>query len=90
MPSRRSVSFTRRSERCSPQLRSPRLPPRVAGLDRSRHGARPRAWWRRAGGRSLEAEPESREWAFAAYVASLDAEEASAAELAALSPSIAV
>jgi hypothetical protein len=37
----------------------------------------------------LEAEPESRAFAFASYVASLDAEEAAAAELAALSSSIA-
>jgi len=32
----------------------------------------------------LEAESESRQWAFALYVAALDAEEAAAAELAAL------
>jgi hypothetical protein len=32
----------------------------------------------------LEAEPGGRSWAFAAYVAALDAEEAAAAELAAL------
>lgn len=38
----------------------------------------------------LEAEPESRECAFAAYVAALDAEECAAAEITALSPSIAV
>jgi hypothetical protein len=35
----------------------------------------------------LEADAESRSWAFAAYVAALDAEEAAAAELAALTPS---
>lgn len=34
--------------------------------------------------RFLEAEPEGRQWAFAVYVASLDAEEAAAAEMAAL------
>ena len=34
----------------------------------------------------LEAEPESRAWAFASYVAALDAEEAAAAEMAALCP----
>ncbi len=32
----------------------------------------------------LEAEPEGRQWAFASYVAALDAEEAAAAEVAAL------
>jgi hypothetical protein len=32
----------------------------------------------------LEAEPESRAWSFASYVAALDAEEAAAAELAGL------
>jgi hypothetical protein len=32
----------------------------------------------------LEAESESRRWAFASYVAALDAEEAAAAEMAAL------
>ena len=32
----------------------------------------------------LEAEPEARAWAFASYVAALDAEEAAAAELAGL------
>jgi hypothetical protein len=37
----------------------------------------------------LEAEPESRAWAFACYVAALDAEEAAAADLAALSSRIA-
>jgi hypothetical protein len=37
----------------------------------------------------LEAEPESRAFAFASYVAALDAEEAAAAELAALSSSVA-
>lgn len=37
----------------------------------------------------LQAEPESRPWAFASYVAALDAEEAAAADLAALSSSIA-
>jgi hypothetical protein len=37
----------------------------------------------------LDAEPESRAWAFASYVAALDAEEAAAAELAALSSSVA-
>jgi hypothetical protein len=37
----------------------------------------------------LEAEPESRPWAFASYVAALDAEEAAAADMAALSSSIA-
>jgi hypothetical protein len=37
----------------------------------------------------LDAEPESRAFAFASYVAALDAEEAAAAELAALSSSIA-
>jgi hypothetical protein len=37
----------------------------------------------------LEAEPESRAWAFASYVAALDAEEAAAADMAALSSSIA-
>ena len=37
----------------------------------------------------LEAESESREWTFASYVAALDAEEAAAAELAALASSIA-
>jgi hypothetical protein len=37
----------------------------------------------------LEAEPESRAWAFASYVAALDAEEAAAAEVAARPSSIA-
>jgi hypothetical protein len=37
----------------------------------------------------VEAEAESRAWAFASYVAALDAEEAAAAELAALSSSLA-
>ena len=37
----------------------------------------------------LEAEPESRAWAFACYVAALDAEEAAAADMAALSSRIA-
>ena len=37
----------------------------------------------------LDAESESRAWAFASYVAALDAEEAAAAELASLSSSIA-
>jgi hypothetical protein len=37
----------------------------------------------------LDAEPESRAYAFASYVAALDAEEAAAAELATLSSSIA-
>jgi hypothetical protein len=35
----------------------------------------------------LEADSTSRSWAFASYVAALDAEEAAAAEIAALSPS---
>ena len=37
----------------------------------------------------LDAEPESRAWAFASYVAALDAEAAAAADMAALSSSIA-
>jgi hypothetical protein len=37
----------------------------------------------------LESEAESRTWAFASYVAALDAEEAAAADMAALSSSIA-
>jgi hypothetical protein len=37
----------------------------------------------------LEAEPESRAWAFASYVAALDAEAAAAADMAAVSSSIA-
>jgi hypothetical protein len=37
----------------------------------------------------LEAEPESRAWAFASYVAALDAEETAAAEMADLPASIA-
>ncbi len=37
----------------------------------------------------LEAEPESRAWAFASYAAALDAEEAAAAEVAGLSLAIA-
>jgi len=37
----------------------------------------------------LEAESEGRAWAFASYIAALDAEEAAAAELAAFSSSIA-
>ncbi|HEX4670825.1 MAG TPA: hypothetical protein VH279_01085 [Solirubrobacteraceae bacterium] len=37
----------------------------------------------------LEAEPDSRAWAFACYVAALDAEEAAAADMAALSYRIA-
>lgn len=37
----------------------------------------------------LEAEPEGRRWAFACYVAALDAEEAAAADMAALSSRIA-
>jgi hypothetical protein len=32
----------------------------------------------------LEAEPEGRQWAFASYVAALDAEEAAAADMASL------
>jgi hypothetical protein len=39
--------------------------------------------------RFLEAEPEGRQWAFASYVAALDAEEAAAAEMAALAPPMA-
>jgi hypothetical protein len=35
----------------------------------------------------LEADAATRQWAFASYVAALDAEEAAAAEMAALSPS---
>jgi hypothetical protein len=37
----------------------------------------------------LDAGPESRVWAFASYMAALDAEEAAAADMAALSPRIA-
>jgi hypothetical protein len=37
----------------------------------------------------LDAEPKSRAFAFASYVAALDAEEAAAAEMAALSSSVA-
>jgi hypothetical protein len=37
----------------------------------------------------VEAERESRTWAFASYVAALDAEEAAAAEMAAVSSAIA-
>ena len=37
----------------------------------------------------LEAEPESRAWAFASYVAALDAEAAAAADMAAVSSSTA-
>jgi hypothetical protein len=37
----------------------------------------------------LAAESEGRQWAFASYVAALDAEEAAAAELAALAPPMA-
>lgn len=37
----------------------------------------------------IEAEPESRLWAFASYVAALDAEEASASDLAAYSSRLA-
>ena len=37
----------------------------------------------------LKAEPESRECAFASYVAALDAEQSAAAEIARLTPSIA-
>jgi hypothetical protein len=37
----------------------------------------------------LEAEAEGRRWAFASYVAALDAEEAAAAEMAALAPPMA-
>jgi hypothetical protein len=37
----------------------------------------------------LQAGPEDRAWAFASYVAALDAEEAAAAEVAALSSSVA-
>jgi hypothetical protein len=37
----------------------------------------------------LEAEPESRSWAFASYLAALDAEEAAAADLSALSTGLA-
>jgi hypothetical protein len=37
----------------------------------------------------LAAEPETRAWAFAAYVAALDAEEAAAADLAAMSFTVA-
>jgi hypothetical protein len=37
----------------------------------------------------LEAEPESRAWAFASYVAALDAEQAAATDMAAMSSSLA-
>ena len=37
----------------------------------------------------LDAEPDNRDWAFAAYVAALDAEEAAAAEMNALSSRLA-
>jgi hypothetical protein len=37
----------------------------------------------------LEADPQTRAWAFASYVAALDGEEAAAASMAALSSSIA-
>jgi hypothetical protein len=37
----------------------------------------------------LEAESEGRQWAFASYVAALDAEEAAAAEMAALAAAMA-
>jgi hypothetical protein len=37
----------------------------------------------------LEADPVSRSWAFASYLAALDAEEAAAADLSALSTSLA-
>jgi hypothetical protein len=37
----------------------------------------------------LEAESEGRRWAFASYVAALDAEEAAAADMAALAPALA-
>jgi hypothetical protein len=37
----------------------------------------------------LEADPQTRVWAFASYVAALDREEAAAADMAALSSSIA-
>jgi hypothetical protein len=37
----------------------------------------------------LDAEPETRAWAFASYMAALDAEEAAAADMAALSSRIA-
>ena len=37
----------------------------------------------------LDAEPESRSWAFASYLAALDAEEAAAADLSALSTGLA-
>jgi hypothetical protein len=37
----------------------------------------------------VEAEPESRAWAFASYVAALDAEAAAAVDMAAMSSSIA-
>ena len=37
----------------------------------------------------LDAEPETRAWAFASYMASLDAEEAAAADMAALSSRLA-
>jgi hypothetical protein len=37
----------------------------------------------------LESEPESRAWAFASYIAALDAEEAAAVDMAALSSSVA-
>ncbi|HEY2602980.1 MAG TPA: hypothetical protein VGI67_15595 [Thermoleophilaceae bacterium] len=37
----------------------------------------------------LDAEPESRAWAFASYIAALDAEEAAASDMATLSSSLA-
>jgi hypothetical protein len=58
--------------------------------------ARSRETWREAAGLVstrwqifIEAESESRKWAFASYIAALDAEEAAATEMAALSTRIA-
>ena len=59
-------------------------------------GVRALEMWREAAGlvatrwrAYLTAEPQSRSWAFASYVAGLDAEVAAAAEIAASSSSIA-
>ena len=71
---------------------APRTTPLFAGRSR----ARPLDAWREAASlvatrwqNFLDAEPESRTFAFASYFAALDAEEAAAAELAAPSSSVA-
>jgi hypothetical protein len=67
--------------------------PQSSALFPGRTRARAHEVWREAADlvairwcRFVEAEGAAREWAFAAYVAALDAEQAAAFEMAALSP----